>query len=109
MVGEKYLNKDQYLLGQDGGDNESMYIGDNADITRWTGTDNISIAPGYMLPIHDRAGYTNYNLFGSAHPTAINCAMCDGSVHSITYTIDGPTFSHLGSRNDGKAIDGNAY
>ena len=34
--------------------------------------------------------------------------MCDGSVHTLAYTIDGALFSHLGSRNDGKAIDSSA-
>ena len=40
MVGEKYINRDSYLNGADSGDNECMYIGDNPDITRWTGPDS---------------------------------------------------------------------
>jgi prepilin-type N-terminal cleavage/methylation domain-containing protein len=105
MIGEKYINRDAYLTGTDSGDNECMYIGDNPDITRWTSLDGTHPA----TPIHDRAGYTNFNVYGSAHATAINCAMCDGSVHSMAYDIDPTAFMYLGSRNDGKGIDGNAY
>ncbi len=59
MFGEKYINRDAYLNGSDGGDNECMYIGDNPDITRWTGTET---AP--MPPLRDRSGSTNFNFFG---------------------------------------------
>jgi prepilin-type N-terminal cleavage/methylation domain-containing protein/prepilin-type processing-associated H-X9-DG protein len=104
MVGEKYINRDAYLTGTDSGDNECMYIGDNPDITRWTGTDATP-----LMPTHDRAGYSNFQLFGSAHPSSVNFVMCDGSVHSIAYAIDGLSFSRLGSRADGKGIDGNTY
>jgi prepilin-type N-terminal cleavage/methylation domain-containing protein/prepilin-type processing-associated H-X9-DG protein len=106
MIGEKFINRDAYLDGTDSGDNECMYIGDNPDITRWTGTDSTG---GYTLPVRDQAGITNWRVFGSAHQSGINCAMCDGSVHSISYTIDGSSFSRLGSRNDGKGVDGNLY
>ena len=38
LFGEKYLSSDNYANGQDNGDNEAMYIGDNSDIIRWTST-----------------------------------------------------------------------
>ncbi|MGA2797907.1 MAG: DUF1559 domain-containing protein [Thermoguttaceae bacterium] len=119
MVGEKYINRADYLTGADSGDNECMYIGDNTDITRWTGTvptdvpPPVPAGPGSMIPLRDTPSASpltsDFHFFGSAHPNSINCAMCDGSVHSISFNIDGPTFSHLGSRADGKLIDGNAY
>ena len=34
LLGEKYLNPDSYVNGQDGADNESAFMGDNADIVR---------------------------------------------------------------------------
>lgn len=37
QFGEKYLMPDCYETGIDGGHNESMYIGDNADIARFIG------------------------------------------------------------------------
>ena len=36
LFGEKYLNPDHYSTGNGAGDNESMYMGDNGDIIRWT-------------------------------------------------------------------------
>ncbi len=109
MVGEKYLNPDDYLTGNDSGDNECMYIGDNPDVTRWTGPETPT--SNQTPAIRDRRGYeTNPpTLFGSAHPSTINCVMCDGSVHTIGYNVDGAMFSRLGSRADGKPIDGNVY
>ncbi len=104
MVGEKYLNRDSYYSGLDGADNENMYIGDNPDITRFTGTEQETLPPQ-----RDRAGYANVDLFGSAHPASINCVMCDGSVHSITYEVDGIMFSRLGSRNDKKGVSSEVY
>ncbi len=37
LIGEKYLTPDNYFNGQDGADNESAYMGFNADICRWGG------------------------------------------------------------------------
>ena len=33
-------------------------------------------------------------------------AFCDGSVQSISYSIDLTVYSHLGDRKDGQSIDG---
>ena len=33
MVGERYINPVDYLTGQDGGDNEIMYVGFDNDTT----------------------------------------------------------------------------
>ncbi len=104
LAGEKLINRDAYYSGQDSGDNECLYIGDNPDITRWTGTETTPTPP-----VRDRAGYINYNIFGSAHATGINCVMGDGAARAITYDVDGVMFSRLGSRNDKHPISGNAY
>ncbi len=121
MVGEKYLNPRFYFSGEDPADNENMYIGDNEDIRRWTGTEiaNSSDDPTvHFIPRRDKADLTDPNdpnyqhlrrLFGSAHPSTLNCVMCDGSVRSISYTISGITWSRLGNRRDGKGIDADAY
>jgi prepilin-type N-terminal cleavage/methylation domain-containing protein len=110
MIGEKYVPRDAYLTGLDPGDNECMYIGDNPDITRWTANSLSNPAvPAAAPPMRDTPGYANNVIFGSAHPSTINCVMCDGSVHTVAYTIDGTTFLRLGSRNDGQLIDANAY
>jgi len=99
MVGEKYLNPDFYFNGRDLGDNENMYIGDNADISRWT----------YQPPMQDRAGLTNYIVFGSAHVGGFNIVLCDGSVRLISYTIAAEIHARLGNRKDGLVIDQGKY
>ena len=37
LLGEKYLDPDDYANGADLGDNENAYMGDNEDISRWGG------------------------------------------------------------------------
>ena len=110
MIGEKYVPRDAYLTGTDSGDNECMYIGDNPDITRWTANSlSTPASPAPTPPMRDTPGYQNLVGFGGAHPSSINCAMCDGSVHTVSYTVDPIMFMRLGSRNDGQPIDGNTY
>jgi prepilin-type N-terminal cleavage/methylation domain-containing protein len=89
LFGEKYMMSDCYFDAQDGGDNETLYMGDNADTARWTNYE----------PMRDRPGYDSYYPFGSAHATTFNCALCDGSVHPVKYEIDRDVFKVLGKRN----------
>ena len=94
LVGEKYLNPASYLGGTDGADNESMYSGYNNDNHRST---NLNYPP---MP--DRHGIASSSAFGSAHTHSWHVAMCDGSVHSVSYDIDPETHRRLGHRNDGE-------
>lgn len=97
LLGEKYVPANMYESAANAGDNESMYIGDNADITRWTGQ-------SYM-PAQDRIGYNVYQIFGSSHPGVFNVALCDGSVRNLSYMIDGTAWRRLGNRHDGEVLD----
>ena len=107
MVGEKYLNKDNYYTGTDGSDNENMYIGDDKDIRRFTGTEAMNVdSAKWLIPRRDEHSYSSAIIFGSAHPQTLNCVMCDGSVHGFSYSIDPLAWSHLGNRKDGKATNG---
>jgi prepilin-type N-terminal cleavage/methylation domain-containing protein len=120
MAAEKYMNRYNYLTGGSPADNENMYIGDDRDIRRFTGTEtensSLSSIVNY-LPRRDQGNNDastpeedhNGMCFGSAHPSSLNCIMCDGSSHSISYTIDGATWSRLGNRKDGKGIGAEAY
>jgi hypothetical protein len=94
-AGEKYINTDMYENAENGGDNESMYIGDNADITRWS----------FSVPQQDRPGFNTDRIFGAAHASGFNAVLCDGSVRNISYTVDAEVFRRLGNRRDGQVVD----
>jgi prepilin-type N-terminal cleavage/methylation domain-containing protein/prepilin-type processing-associated H-X9-DG protein len=89
MVGEKYLNPDNYYTGRDPSDNENMYVG----------YDNDSYRCSFSLPLQDRKGLTDTRRFGSMHPAGFNMCYCDGSVRVIAYTIDLPTYRAAGARS----------
>ncbi len=102
MIGEKYLNPDKYSTGSDNGDNENLYVGVDNDHYRFT-------YPDFGSPRQDRPSVENYSIFGSAHPSGWQAVFCDGSVHSMSYSLDAATHSRLGNRKDGQVIDGSAF
>jgi type II secretory pathway pseudopilin PulG len=102
LFGEKYLDPDEYTDGQDGGDNENAYMGDNADIIRWGG-------PSFPAPLQDTPGNAECYGWGSAHAAGFNMVMCDGSVHQLSFYIDLETHRRLSNRADGLPIDGSKY
>ena len=99
MLGERCLNPDRYLLGENPADNEHMYTGFNNDNSRST----------REQPLQDRPGFSTYLHFGSAHWAGCYFALCDGRVRMINYTVDCVVFNHLGNRRDGKTVDDSMY
>ena len=104
LCAEKFLDPDAYTTGTDAGDEQSLYTGYQDDIARWVG-------PGTdasYAPRQDQTGVQPERrlIFGSAHGSGFNAAMCDGSVKSISYAIDLETHRRLGNRKDGATIDG---
>ncbi len=97
LIGEKYMNVDRYASWDGGGDAQSMFIGVDDDCVRWAG-------PDYAL-MRDRPGYSNSRLFGGPHPGGCQFVFCDGSVHTVSFSIDLETHRRLGNRRDGKAVD----
>jgi len=91
MLGEKVVNSDNYLDGNDLGDDWSMYTGQQDDMYR------IPVDP----PLPDSPFALDERRFGSAHPSGLNVALCDASVHFISFDIDQLTFQKLGNRLDG--------
>ena len=55
--------------------------------------------------MRDTYEYSDSYRFGSAHSSGCNFVFCDGSVHTISYSIDGLTYMYLGNRKDLQAID----
>jgi prepilin-type N-terminal cleavage/methylation domain-containing protein/prepilin-type processing-associated H-X9-DG protein len=88
MLGEKYLNPNNYLTGNDAGDNEAMYTGWNNDIARTTAN----------APRRDLRGLTNAQVFGSVHDGGTNFVLADGSVQFINYNVDMTIYGPMGSR-----------
>jgi prepilin-type N-terminal cleavage/methylation domain-containing protein len=110
LVGEKYLNPDDYTSGQDIHcvDCESMFSGYNDDQFRTTG--HVNATSNYPLPpLPDRPGYPDGSRFGSAHASACGFVFCDGSVQWLSYSIDPSVFGYLGNRKDDQLIDGSKF
>jgi prepilin-type N-terminal cleavage/methylation domain-containing protein len=94
LVGERYLNADQYETGKDPSDDQCLFSGHDQDVIRDASTS----------PLQDRAGISAIR-FGSAHTASWNVVLCDGSVRSINYAIDLETHKRLANRKDGLAVD----
>lgn len=94
LVGEKYLNADNYLDSVDDGNNTPCYAGYDWDTVRWS-----AHGPKQDQPKAD------WNSFGSAHASVLNMAMCDGSVRAVTYEILLVAHERLCNRHDGLPID----
>ena len=101
LVGEKYLNPDNYFTGKSFGDDEGCFNAATTDMYRWTRlTDQ---------PMQDTTGLESWYNFGSAHTVGFHMAMCDGSVHMINYSINLDVHRRLGNRRDGEVIDGKDF
>ncbi len=108
LVGEKYVNAQEYASGMDPGDNASLCQGDSCDVARYTGITYYKdgkLQTDYEPPIKDMRTFFDYFCFGSAHPTTWQAALCDGSVHIISYDIDPELHYRLGNRCDGQMVD----
>jgi len=99
LVGEKYVNPDDYEGAEDWGDDQGWDTGYDHDVLRWAK----DLAT--HRPAQDRPSYTNQKIFGSAHPGSFNIVFCDGSVHAISYAIDTEIHTCLADRKDGNPID----
>jgi prepilin-type N-terminal cleavage/methylation domain-containing protein len=101
LIGEKSLCPDLYYNGLAGADNQNMYIGFDWDVCRWASAANPLL--------RDRRGADNWYSFGSNHPSVCQFVFCDGSVHGLTFAVDGETLYALAGRNDKKTPDGSKY
>ena len=98
MVGEKWLQMDNYKNGSDRGDNEYFTSGMQIDTYR-------STAKLYP-PCADDAPSEKQNVakygFGSAHPAVWQALFADGSVQSMTFELDAEVHRRNGTRAEGK-------
>jgi prepilin-type N-terminal cleavage/methylation domain-containing protein len=100
LIGEKLLDPDRYIDGRSDNDDQSIYTGHDFDTNGYTGWDF-----RIFQPQQDQPGITLRYYFGSAHPSVFQMALCDGSVTSISYDIDGLIYKALGSRDQSTDIN----
>lgn len=102
LLGEKYLDPENYETGTDPGDDATAFTGASLDVIRWANN-------GDMVPLRERRGVPHPHHFGSAHSAGCNFVFCDGSVHLISFSIDPETNKRLGNRKDGKPVDASLF
>jgi len=123
LAGEKFLDSRMYKTGLSVGDDSSMYIGYDFDNLRMSGNPSLVM----LLPKNDRAYLrdsgqpednhggnttaiflhspaTSVARFGSAHIAGCNFVFCDGSVRSVSYTVDEEVHRHFANRHDGQVV-----
>ncbi len=121
LIGEKFLTPLMYESAEKTtrgyGDNQGAYVGfewDNErrawDPHKWNAgcpLPNAATDENDFQPRQDTVGVDTPNVFafGSAHPGALNMAMCDGSVQAISYDIDPMTHHYLAVRLDGEVAE----
>ena len=93
LIGEKWIDREQYLTANDLGNDQSLLSGVDLDINRWT----------HLPPVGDWQG-GSYRQFGSAHAAGLPISFCDGAVRTIAFSVDLVTHARLGNRKDGKSI-----
>lgn len=98
MIGEKYLNPDQYDTGAAANDNETWCTGFNNDNYR----------TGAFPPRQDRPGHDGSEpgqSFGSPHTAGFYMAYCDGHVALVNFDIDEQLHRNQSNRHDGRVED----
>jgi prepilin-type N-terminal cleavage/methylation domain-containing protein/prepilin-type processing-associated H-X9-DG protein len=99
LLGDKRANR--RLLGE-------PHPGDDVGYT--SGWDYNTVRRTDLQPLSDYSGDgEGKKRFGSSHIGRFNAAFADGSVRSISYSIDATVFSYLGNRSDGQAISGDGF
>jgi prepilin-type N-terminal cleavage/methylation domain-containing protein len=121
LVGEKFVAPNLYLEGTDESDNEWMFTGYDNDIYRTAlsmadatrdapnggadpSTTTANISRDQNSAPTDPTDKWGVRMWGSAHPQGVSMVFCDGSVHTIPFTLDLETHKRLSHRADGKFI-----
>jgi prepilin-type N-terminal cleavage/methylation domain-containing protein len=96
LIGEKLMPVKFYGSG-DWCDDRGWTDGWDPDIVRSTAYKPYMDNEDGVVPDGQNHGYH----FGSAHQIGMNAVFGDGSVHVVSYAIDGVIFNHLGHASDG--------
>jgi prepilin-type N-terminal cleavage/methylation domain-containing protein len=98
-IGEKWLDSKEYSTGS-WHDDCGWSDGWDPDTVRYTG---YPLCKDTQTP-PTQAGY----MFGGAHPAVSLALFGDGSVHSLSFTLDPIVLNRLGDCQDGATIDSSA-
>ncbi len=96
LIGEKMVLTSKYETG-DWCDDRGWTDGWDPDLVRSTAYKPYMDQESPSIPDGQNHGYH----FGSAHQGGMNAVFGDGSVHMVSYSIDGNVFNHLGHGSDG--------
>ena len=109
LIGEKFLDPNNFVTGTDPGDNETAMTGFDNNTFRYGGCDGTDSGGTPPQPeiagIAQSSGTSTATIWGSIHSVGVNFVYCDGSVHDISFTIDPETHRRLSNRSDGLLID----
>ena len=111
LAGEKSINPDHYDDGTPPNDDQGWDTGFRLGHRAMERSDDYAGRPRRRRRTSTTSRHKTCRAyvagnFGSAHAVSFNMAFCDGSVHAINYSIDLETLHRLGTRAEGKAIDG---
>lgn len=115
LIGEKSVDATRYIdPGSDGGglgDDQGALVSDERDSVRYAVYDVVDPEKS-LYPMQD---VPNPQLltppkditlrFGGAHSGGLMMAFCDGSVHTVSFSIDYRVHSYLANRKDGQTFD----
>ena len=124
LFGEKWLRPDQYGIGSwmddhnivGSLDQDSIRVGDMPPVP----DSNRSLSTGLNVTAGTNNPCCNYwrdantrlpaprmgSRFGGAHTGLMNSTRADGSVNSISMSVDTIVFSNLGNKQDGQVVTG---
>jgi prepilin-type N-terminal cleavage/methylation domain-containing protein/prepilin-type processing-associated H-X9-DG protein len=97
LFGEKYLTPTHYYDGISHSDSNGCFLGNCPANTKYSNGSYSGVA-------RDTVGYSADSIWGSAHLAGFNMAFCDGSVHTIGYSITSTVNGLLGNRADGQTV-----
>lgn len=110
MVGEKYLNVDEYATGAGAADDQHFWCGIDRDTNGYLATVNPNngnpIRGDNGVPERDRPGQSYNWKFGSSHEAGWMAVFADGHVDYIQYGTEPVVIWQYGGRNDGAVVPG---
>src|SRR5262249_9251658 len=100
LIGEKHVRPDQLGKADTADFDGCIYNGDAGNtVARVAG-------PNFTLAAFPTDGSNSQLRFGSWHAAVCNFVFCDGSVRSLSVSIDGTNLGYLANRADGQVYNG---